>query len=63
MSHTCPNEFDGWEIYPQNLHLRSLDVDDARIARRISELSKELFVDKDASNFGYLKLGDSNEGI
>ncbi|CZR52532.1 uncharacterized protein PAC_02409 [Phialocephala subalpina] len=54
MSHHDVDEFDGWEIYPQNLHLSSLDVDDARIAGRISWLAKELFVDKSASKFSFL---------
>ncbi|PVH75485.1 hypothetical protein DL98DRAFT_536503 [Cadophora sp. DSE1049] len=61
MSHTCPDEFDGWEIYPQNLHLHSLDVDDARIARRISHFSKEVFVDKVESDFGYMELDDQDQ--
>jgi len=63
MSQICPEEFDGWEIYPQNLRLSSLDVDDSRIARRLNQFSKELFVDKDATSFGYLELGDQNKGI
>ena len=63
MSHRDVDEFEGWEIYPQNLHLSSLDVDDAQIATRISQLAKELFVDKNASAFRYLELGVPNQGI
>lgn len=55
--------FKGWEIYPQNLHLSSLDVDDARIASRISRLAKELFVDNNASTFRYFELSAANQGI
>jgi hypothetical protein len=63
MSRTDVDEFDGWEIYPQNLHLSSLDVDDARVAGRISRLSGELFVDKNVSTFRNLELGVPNQGI
>jgi hypothetical protein len=63
MSHPDLDEFDGWEIYPQNLHLSPLDIDDARIAGRISRLAKGLFVDSNASTFSYLELGAPNQGI
>jgi hypothetical protein len=63
MSHYDVDEFEGWEIYPQNLHLSSLDVDEAQVAARISRLAKELFVDKDASVFRCLELGAPNQGI
>ena len=63
MSHPDLDEFDGWEVYPQNLHLSPLDVDDARIASRISRLAKGLFVDSNASTFSYLELGAPNQGI
>lgn len=62
MSHHDVDEFDGWEVYPQNLRLSSLDVDDARIADRISRHAKELFVDKSASTFKHLELGAPNQG-
>lgn len=48
---------------PQNLHLPSLDVDDARIASRISRLAKEIFVDNNASTFRYFELSAANQGI
>ncbi len=63
MSYHDVDEFDGWEFYPQNLHLSSLDVDDARVADRISQHAKELFVDKNASTFSHLELGAPNQGI
>jgi hypothetical protein len=62
MSHLDVDEFDGWETYPRNLHLSSLDVDDSRIDSRISQLAKDLFVDKDASTFRYLELSTSGQG-
>jgi hypothetical protein len=62
MSHHDFDEFEGWEVYPQNLRLSSLDVDDARIADRISRHAKELFVDKSASTFKHLELGASKQG-
>lgn len=61
MSHHDVDEFDGWEVYPQNLRLSSLDVDDARVADRISRHAEELFVDKSASTFKHLELGAPNQ--
>ncbi|KAM3069736.1 hypothetical protein ACMFMG_010446 [Clarireedia jacksonii] len=46
----------GWENYPRNLHLSSHDVDASRVDDRISQLAKDLFVDKEASNFRFLEL-------
>jgi hypothetical protein len=62
MSHHDFDEFDGWEVYPQNLRLSSLDVDVTRIADRISRHAKGLFVDKSASTFKHLELGAPNQG-
>jgi hypothetical protein len=62
MSHHDVDEFEGWEVYPQNLRLSPLDVDDARIADRISQHTKELFVDKSASTFKHLELSAPNQG-
>ncbi|RFU31765.1 hypothetical protein B7463_g4560, partial [Scytalidium lignicola] len=54
MSHLDADEFDGWDTYPQNLGLSLLDIDASRIDRRISQLTKELFVDKDESTFRWV---------
>ena len=62
MSRPDADEFDGWEIYPQNLHLSPLDVDDARIASHTSQLAGGLFVDKNTSTFSHLELGAPNQG-
>ncbi|PQE07976.1 magnesium transport transmembrane region protein [Rutstroemia sp. NJR-2017a WRK4] len=44
----------GWENYPRNLHFSLHDVDAPRVDDRISQLAKDLFVDKEASNFSFL---------
>jgi len=54
--------FAGWESYPQNLHLSSRDVDALRDSDRISQLAKDLFVDKEASNFRFLELNTPGQG-
>lgn len=51
------DEYEGWEVYPQNLPVASLEVDASRGNRRISQLSKELFVANHESTFGYMGLG------
>lgn len=50
------DSYAGWENYPRNLHLSSHDVDASRVDDRISRLAKDLFVDKEASNFRFLEL-------
>lgn len=50
------DSYAGWENYPRNLHLSSHDVDASRVDDRISQLAKDLFVDKEASNFRFLEL-------
>jgi hypothetical protein len=52
----------GWENYPRNLHLSSHDVDASRADDRISQLAKDLFVDKEASNFRFLELNTPGQG-
>jgi hypothetical protein len=57
------DEYDGWEVYPQNLRFIPLEVDAARSNRRISQLSKELFVANHESTFGYMDLGAPKTGM
>lgn len=57
------DEYEGWEVYPQNLRLPALEVDAFRSNLRISQLSKELFVANNESSFGYLGLGAQKTGM
>ncbi len=56
-------EYEGWEIYPQNIPLASLEVDASRSNRRISQLSKELFIENHESTFEYMDLGAPKIGM
>lgn len=56
------DSYAGWENYPRNLHLSSHDVDASRVDDRISQLAKDLFVDKEASNFRFLELNTPGQG-
>ena len=62
MSDLTTDLFAGWENYPQNLQLSSRDADDLRDSDRISQLAKDLFVDKEASNFRFLELNAPGQG-
>lgn len=57
------DKYGGWEVYPQNLTFAPLEVDAARMNRRISELSKELFVAHHDSTFGYMGFGTPKAGM
>jgi hypothetical protein len=57
------DEYEGWEVYPQNLPLASLAVDASRSNCQISQLSQELFVANDESTFGYMGMGASMTGM
>jgi hypothetical protein len=57
------DEYDGWEIYPQNLRFIPLEVDAARSNWRISQLSKELFVANHESTFGYMDFSTPETGM
>ena len=63
MSSLSADEYEGWEVYPQNLPFTSLEVDAPRSNRRISQLSKELFVANHESTFGYMGLGEPKTGM
>ena len=54
--------FAGWENYPQNLYISTHDVDALRDNDRISQLGKDLFVDKEASNLRFLELNAPGKG-
>ncbi|PQE26469.1 magnesium transport transmembrane region protein [Rutstroemia sp. NJR-2017a BBW] len=54
MSECTVDLYAGWESYPRNLHFSSHDVDAPRVDDRIGQLAKDLFVDKEASNFSFL---------
>ena len=63
MSSLSVDEYEGWEVYPQNLPFTSLEVDAPRSNRRISQLSKELFVANHESTFGYMGLSEPKAGM
>lgn len=62
MSVADPDEYAGWEAYPQSLCFSSIEVDDRRSNHRISQLTDQLFVEKDESRFEYLELDAPRTG-
>ncbi|KAL2064451.1 hypothetical protein VTL71DRAFT_4945 [Oculimacula yallundae] len=52
---------DGWETYPTNLPLSSLDVDGARVNSRIDQFASDLFEDQGVSSLKYLEFQKSDE--
>jgi hypothetical protein len=63
MAFLSNNEYQGWEIYPQNLGLSLLDTNASMSDERLSRLTNELFVEKEESNFTYLNLDVVNAGL
>ena len=63
MRSLAADKYGEWGGYPQNLPLSSFEVDASRSSRRISRLSKELFVPNHESTFGYMALGPPGEGM
>lgn len=56
------DDYEGWEIYPQSLSVAQVELDASRSNRRISQLSKELFVANDESEFAFMSLSACKEG-
>lgn len=56
------DEYEGWEIYPQNCSYSLLGCDTSRSHQRLSRQSKELFVENDESTFEFMALGTERTG-
>lgn len=56
------DNYGGWEVYPENMALGSLEVDASRRRQRINEQSRQLFVSNNESSFEHLGLSVQEKG-